>query len=191
MANEVKLKEQEDSKEPVQSSDAAFQDIAPPEAGWQHKNNKESEMHWYARVQAHLDGPKRQKQKAYLDIWRDMPPGVRETFRQRMQSMATGGRLEIPSGAATFLQKHDASDCGVPPAGAPVTEFDEKGTLDLPKGYSVKMLLADYKDVSSDKSMFMKQDQQRWEMYGRLALLIRHGDVKSVTACGDKSPFVF
>ena len=70
-----------------------------PECGWP-RRKRESEQCWYARVQAHLDGPdKRKKQKTYMSTWRSsMTEADRRAWKDGIQKRVSAeGPVEEPA----------------------------------------------------------------------------------------------
>lgn len=56
---------------------------------------------------------------------------------------------------------------------------DDPGFFELPKDYSVLELKKEYKDVSKNASVIASQDQRRWELYAKVALLVQAGQIAS------------
>lgn len=175
-------------------SNVAKRSVVPaPDRGWERsKDSRESEHVWYARCQRHLDNHAvrtTKSQKHYVQEWIAMTSSERELFRQKVHRLKQGLCLETaeadPDVAPCLAAGKERPAVGLlpsPPATAP-----NKTSLCIPDGYDVNQLVADYRHAAQDSGEIMSKDQERYEMYGKLALLIKHGVVRSVTACGDKS----
>lgn len=148
--------------QPSESSKRKGADLEAPQAGWK-KLKRESEMVWFARVQAHRHGSQKRKQKEYVEQWK----GFDEKHRCRF-------RDEINDLVSVTCEEAVAAEEDPRPAGLPAwcAMRGDSRALVLPQGYSLSDLHRDFASFAESPQAY---DQKRWEFYGLLHQLMASG----------------
>ncbi|CAJ1443933.1 unnamed protein product [Effrenium voratum] len=133
-------------------------DMALPELGWK-RRARESELCWFARVQAHRHGAEKRMQKDYMAQWR----AFSEKHKQRFRDEIAGYMGEYAANTETEADK--------PPPHAPRWAAFENGVASvvLPVDYTLDDLQADFAQYAENPSA---HDQKRWEFYALLHQLL-------------------
>ncbi|CAJ1410064.1 unnamed protein product [Effrenium voratum] len=133
-------------------------DMALPELGWK-RRARDSELCWFARVQAHRHGAEKRMQKDYMAQWR----AFSEKHKQRFRDEIAGYMGEYAANTETEADK--------PPPHAPRWAAFENGVASvvLPVDYTLDDLQADFAQYAENPSA---HDQKRWEFYALLHQLL-------------------
>ena len=176
MENAAKLAAQSSDGQAAELKKRKGADLSAPEGGWK-KLKRESEMVWFARLQAHRHGSEKKKQKDYIDQWKGFDEKHRRRFRDEIDELCAADCAE-PAGESESVPV----SAGMPPW---CVLRDDRFALVMPDGYSLDDLQRDFGAFAENPQA---HDQKRWEFYGLLFQLIGSGtcDIKNANQAESK-----
>ena len=150
-----------------------------PECGWP-RRKRESEQCWYARVQAHLDGPdKRKKQKAYMSTWRSsMTEADRRAWKDGIQKRVSAEGPVVEPAEEPGTEELDRGQVAESRQQEPV-KVKETSLVLLEK---IRELLQEFTALSATHSDRLQHVEGRYRMYRQLVSWLLDGLFPSCNA---------
>ena len=143
-------------------------EVACPELGWA-KRKRESEMSWYARIQAFRHGSEKKKQKFYHEQWSGFDQKHKERFRKEIEA-------KLFPEQPVFAPKQTNAKAAGSKQGLVAwrqVQDDGRSVVHLPSGYTICALTKDFQEYAANP---VAHDQKRWEMYALIFLFMSSGD---------------
>ena len=128
---------------------------------------------------------RRLSQKKYRERWSAMSEAQKATFENYVAKKM--GADQEPCVATSAFPTGSCSAASSTSAAHGEASEAIPNSLQIPADYTVKKLVQEFRHVACDHASVMANDQARYEMYGKVALLLQRGDLKSVSAIMDRS----